>query len=198
MVIDYEFYTIPDDLHVYYNDVLVIDSGPTSGSGSFLVHYGPGSSTEVVIVMKEGGAPHPNTLWQYTVAFSSTLTYEWRKDDATIAAATQNSFSITNLQHADAGTYSVVVGNPAGSVLSRTAYLSVGPPPKLSAAMSSTNTLLLSWPAPFPGFVLEKNSGFETTNWVTVTNTATVVGEQNEVTSDVPASNQFFRLRFPF
>lgn len=52
-------------------------------------------------------------------------TFQWRKNGANIAGATNATLSLTNVQAADAGTFSVVVTNSAGSVTSNNATLTV-------------------------------------------------------------------------
>jgi subtilisin-like proprotein convertase family protein len=64
--VDYEYYDIPDTMHIYYDGVRIYDSGLINGSGSFSVDYGPGNSTRVAIVLNEAGNSQPSTLWQYT------------------------------------------------------------------------------------------------------------------------------------
>ena len=51
--------------------------------------------------------------------------YQWRKDGASISGATEASFSKANVQAADAGSYTVVVANAAGSVTSDPATLTI-------------------------------------------------------------------------
>jgi hypothetical protein len=66
-----------------------------------------------------------------TVTFSvvatsaSGLTYQWRKGGVAIAGETNATFTLTNVQLAAAGGYSVVVSNAAGPITSRTATLAV-------------------------------------------------------------------------
>jgi hypothetical protein len=66
--------------------------------------------------------------------------YQWRKDGVDIAGATSSTFSIASVTTADAGNYTVVVSNTAGSVTSAVATLTV------SASSSMTPT-----PAPKSG-----------------------------------------------
>lgn len=66
----------------------------------------------------------------FSVAAAGTkpLSYQWRFNDTnTIGGATNSSVTIPNPQSADAGTYSVLVGNIAGSVTSTNAMLAVTP-----------------------------------------------------------------------
>ncbi len=60
----------------------------------------------------------------------------------------------------------------------------------------STN-LVLSWPVPPADFVLQRNSNLTTTNWTTVTNTPVITNGLNQVTLSLPATNQFYRLKYP-
>lgn len=55
------------------------------------------------------------------------LNYQWEKNGEQIEGATSDSLLLTNLQAADAGTYTVVVSNPHGSTRSDPATLLVNP-----------------------------------------------------------------------
>lgn len=63
----------------------------------------------------------------FTVVVSPTptLTYQWLKDGLPINGATNASLTISNVQAADIGSYSVVVSNAAGSVTSDIATLAI-------------------------------------------------------------------------
>jgi subtilisin-like proprotein convertase family protein len=69
--ISYDFFSIPDDMSIYYQGVLIWDSGLISGSGTTNISFGPGVSTFVTIIMNQGGNPDTNTLWDYTVTSTS-------------------------------------------------------------------------------------------------------------------------------
>ncbi len=64
--IDYDFYTIPDQLDVYYDGTDLFSSGMVAGTGHFDIPYGPGISDSLSIVIDKDGATDPNTAWQYT------------------------------------------------------------------------------------------------------------------------------------
>src|SRR5262249_24587337 len=63
----------------------------------------------------------------FTVVASGTepLSYQWRKNAANIAGATSSSYAKSNVQAADAGTYSVVIANTLGNLTSADAVLAV-------------------------------------------------------------------------
>jgi subtilisin-like proprotein convertase family protein len=85
LIINYNFFTIPDTMHVYYDGVRIFDSGLINGAGSFTVDYGPGAATDVVIIMNEGGNPTA-TEWQYTVTgIEREITYATFSEDTNFA-----------------------------------------------------------------------------------------------------------------
>ena len=63
----------------------------------------------------------------------TSLSYQWRYNGANIAGATGSSYSKSNLQLSDSGSYDVVVSNSAGSVTSSAATLTVANPPAITS-----------------------------------------------------------------
>jgi subtilisin-like proprotein convertase family protein len=72
LTVDYEFWVEPDSLHIYYDGALIYTTGVRGGGGTFSVGFGPGDSTEVVIVVNQGGSPRPTTRWIYTATVLTT------------------------------------------------------------------------------------------------------------------------------
>jgi hypothetical protein len=194
--IDYSFYGIPDTLHVYFDGALLFDSGYVGGSGTFRIDYGPGASTQVTLIMDEGGNPDPNTLWDYTASYASKLAYHWRKDRVELASATNTTYSIPHSQTAQQGMYSVVISNEFGSVESDPAILSFGGAPHLWIEPLANSNVLVSWPNPCPAFVLQQSDGMDSGSWTAVTNVPTIVVDQNQVVLPGTNATQFFRLGF--
>jgi hypothetical protein len=60
-----------------------------------------------------------------TASGSGPLTYQWRKNGTAISGASSSTYTITGTTATNAGTYSVVVSNSAGSVTSNSATLTV-------------------------------------------------------------------------
>jgi len=68
-----------------------------------------------------------NVTFSVTVSASPSPTYQWSFNGGVVQDATGSSYSRSNVQIADAGTYSVVVSNNLGSATSKDAVLSVVP-----------------------------------------------------------------------
>ena len=125
---DYDFFSIPDSLRVYYDGQLIFDSS-LSGRGTIRVPFGPGSARSVNIVVNEDGGP-ASTAWEYTVSFRPPpLRYQWRKDGSALAGETNAALHFATVSLADAGNYSVVVANNNSATVSAVATLIVQPLP---------------------------------------------------------------------
>jgi RHS repeat-associated protein len=69
--------------------------------------------------------------------------------------------------------------------------------PRLSWS-SVGRTLTLSWPSSATGYLLQSTSNLaDAATWNSVTNSVTVVGDQNTVTVDLTGQGRFFRLKKP-
>jgi uncharacterized repeat protein (TIGR03806 family) len=66
-----------------------------------------------------------NVTFSVTATGTAPLQYQWRFNAANISGATASSYTRSNVQSGDAGNYSVVVSNSAGSVASSNAVLTV-------------------------------------------------------------------------
>lgn len=73
-----------------------------------------------------------------TMAGSGPFTYQWEKDQVAIPGATNASLTLPNLGFGDAGSYTVVVSNSAGSTRSAAAVLTVSIAPPSNAVISIT------------------------------------------------------------
>ncbi|MEX0330669.1 MAG: pectinesterase family protein [Puniceicoccaceae bacterium] len=71
---------------------------------------------------------------------TSPLQYDWRKDGESLGAADDSSLQLSNLAFEDAGSYTVVVSNGAGSVESEPAILEVWSKPAISVQPDSVIT----------------------------------------------------------
>lgn len=76
-------------------------------------------------------------------ATGNNITYQWKKNGINISGATSSSYTISNVSASDVATYTVVVTNSAGSVVSNEAYLNT-----IIAVQPSDNTACLNVPGP--------------------------------------------------
>jgi len=114
----------------------------------------------------------------FTVGATSSLPlgYQWQFNSAAIAGATQSSYSLLSAQPADAGSYSVVLTNAAGSVTSAVATLIVllpTPPGILSASVYGADGVFQFNVAGAAGsnYVIEASTNL--TDWISLeTNTS--------------------------
>jgi len=60
----------------------------------------------------------------------------------------------------------------------------------------SSNTATLSWPTNFTGFIVQQNHDLTAANWADVTNSANVVGNENQVIISPVDNDNFYRLRW--
>ena len=68
--------------------------------------------------------------------------------------------------------------------------------PSVSIARSNA-FVIVSWPSPSTGFVLEQNTDLKTTNWITPSETVTDSGTIRFITVSPAPGNRFFRLFKP-
>jgi hypothetical protein len=71
------------------------------------------------------------------VSGTPPFSYQWKKSGAAIAGATSATYSLTSAAVGDAGTYTVVVTNGAGSVTSNAATLTINTPPAITTQPSA-------------------------------------------------------------
>jgi hypothetical protein len=69
--------------------------------------------------------------------------------------------------------------------------------PLLRAFRTTTNSVVVAWPAPSTGFSLQQNLTLATNAWSAETSTVLVVGSENQVIIRPPLGNKFYRLIHP-
>jgi hypothetical protein len=94
-----------------------------------------------------------------------------------------------------------VITNIAGTVPAfsqpQTVPVALLEPPALSVARTQTNSVILTWPGPASGFVLQQNPLLGGTNWSALSNIPSVQGLQLQVVLPDPTTISFFRLSKP-
>ena len=65
ITVDYDFYSIPDTIRVFYQGARLLNLF-TNGAGRLTIPYGPGTNSEVTIIMNQGIGIQ-GTLWEYKI-----------------------------------------------------------------------------------------------------------------------------------
>jgi hypothetical protein len=108
------------------------------------------------------------------------------------------------------GTYQVsgTIGQPDAGTMSRRNYSLTGGfwsifavqmtgSPFLRIFLTTTNTVVLAWPAPSTGFSLQQSLDLGTANWLAVTNIPSVFGGEKQIILSPQVGNKYFRLSNP-
>jgi hypothetical protein len=77
-----------------------------------------------------------------TAGGTAPLSYRWRLNSTNIIGATNTTLALANVQLTNAGTYSVMVTNAYGSVISSNAVLKLGTPPSITNQPASQRVSL--------------------------------------------------------
>ena len=156
------------------NATLLLPNAQASNAGPYaVVVWNSGGAVTSAPVMLSVQAPPPPGLTSQplsrviavsnAVSFSVVATgappisFQWRLAGTNLSAATSNPFALASAQFSDAGSYTVIVSNPGGSVTSAPALLTVLQPPAFTsqpqsqsvfAGSNATFTVAVSGSAP--------------------------------------------------
>ena len=107
----------------------------TSNTATLTVNTPLTITSQPVGLTKNTGA---TASFSVTATGTTPITYQWRKDGTAISGATASAYSISSLLESHAGSYDVVLINPAGSLTSSAAVLKVETPPTLTTIPVNT------------------------------------------------------------
>ena len=138
-----------------------------------------------------------NVTFSVGVTGTSPFSYQWMFNGSPIADATLNSYSKSNVQTNDAGSYSVFITNVIGNVTSSNAVLTINPAagPTLSATVTNQN-VVLTWDAIVGRTYRGQYKGDVTeSNWTDIVPDITATGTPSSLTNNVGANSQrYYRL----
>ena len=138
-----------------------------------------------------------NVTFSVVAQGDGPLSYQWSRDGQSIAGANSASYSLSNVQTADAGAYAVAVSNAGATVLSETARLFVVGGTSLGYALEGT-ALRLTWPAVAGKTyrIESKPELLDNIPWQLVGNEILATGPQGTltVTLELTETSRYFRL----
>lgn len=97
----------------------------TSNGATLTVNQSPSITTQPASLSATAGT---SASFSVVASGTSPLTYQWAFGGANISGATSSTLSLSNVQAANAGSYTVMVTNAYGSTTSNTAVLTVNQP----------------------------------------------------------------------
>ena len=127
---------VPDGL----GGIIAVAAGPNT---AFALRNAAGETAPVITVppVSQGAADSQSVTFTVTATGVGQLTYQWRKNGAPIAGATERTHTMPEVSAADAGSYDVVVTNYIGSSTSSAATLTINPAPTVSALSAPRQVL---------------------------------------------------------
>ncbi len=138
-----------------------------------------------------------------TVARAQNYAVDWSITAGGGGTSTAGVYTITgSIGQPDAGRLNSSDFTIDGGYWSIVAAIQEPGAPLLSVRLTQTNSVVISWPMTWPGFVLLENSDLNTANWVQVTTPPTIAvtsrtTAQKQVVVTTPIGNRFYRLRKP-
>jgi hypothetical protein len=130
---------------------------------------------------------------------ASPSAYQWQLNGTNLVGATNATLTIEAVTN-NVGSYSVIVSNDLGSVMSGPATLQLQDngiqpnAPYLTVQLTNVNSLAVSWTAQAGVYLLQQNLDLNPMNWTTVTNYVNVTNSQNQVMISPASGNNFYRL----
>lgn len=174
------------------------DSGGTWGSGSVFRF-----ATLPSILVQPGSLTNsPDTTATFLVSAGGTqpLTFQWQKngtnlvDNAHIGGSRTATLILQHVSADDQGSYSVIVANRAGSVISLPAMLTVISPPSWDAVTRLMDGSCRFSLVALPGLTYRIDTSTNLVEWQAVTNLPSLTGSVDFIDFEAaPSAQRFYR-----
>lgn len=129
----------PGNAGSYYAVVTNIAGSATSSNATLTVIVSPSISMQPSNQTVVAGS---DVTFAVSANGTAPLSYQWRFNSSPIANATGSTYTTTDVDSSDVGSYSVVITNSAGMVTSGDATLTVNVPPSIAPEPASQTALL--------------------------------------------------------
>jgi hypothetical protein len=124
-------------------------------------------------------------------------TINWSTIDGGGGTSTGGVYAVTGtIGQPDAGTMSGGSYSMAGGFWGIVSAVQTPGAPLLRIVTTTTNAVVIVWPAASSGFKLQFNADLNTTTWTEVGQTPAVIGGENQVIGSPVVGNRFYRLRY--
>ena len=129
------------------------------------------------------------------IAFSQSYSIDWFTIDGGGGTSTGGVYSVSGtIGQPDAGTMSGGPYTLQGGFWGVAVAIQTEGAPLLTVTKSG-GSVVVSWPSPSTGFVLQENMALGTTNWLNVATLPSDNGTSKSVTVSPPIGNKFYRLK---
>jgi len=131
---------------------------------------------------------------------AQSFSIDWFTIDGGGGVSTGGVYSVSGtIGQADANPQPLTGGNfsVVGGFWSLYSVVQTPGAPLLTIRLTSTNTVMVSWPSPSTGFNLQQNTNLSTAIWVTPSEIVTDNGTIKFIIVNPPAGNRFYRLIHP-
>jgi hypothetical protein len=122
----------------------------TSAAATLVVNAAPVAPAITLQPISQGVNAGANVSFVIAASGTTPLSYQWRKNAAAIPGATSATLNLPSVTTADAGTYSAIVTNAAGSAASDNATLTVTQTVVIVSIASPNNGATFTAPATYP------------------------------------------------
>lgn len=139
--------------------------------------------------------PGTNAVFTALSQGTGPITYHWRKDATPSALSSSATLTVSNLTANDAGAYSVIVSNSAGTQTSSGAVLSIASRPVISPSKVNSSIRLAFTGETGVTYRVETATTVTATAWNTLTNLTPLADGPIAITNTPASSNLFYRLR---
>jgi hypothetical protein len=130
------------------------------------------------------------------VLAAQNYTIDWITIDGGGGTSSGGAYQITGtIGQPDAGAMTGGNYSLTGGFWSIISVVQTPAAPALAIQVTSTNTVVVSWPSPSTGYGLAANNNLSTTNWVQVAQTPTDDGATKRVVLPAAPGNLFLRLQ---
>jgi hypothetical protein len=129
---------------------------------------------------------------------AQSYSIDWHTIDGGGGTSTGGVYSVSGtIGQPDAGTMSGGSYSLAGGFWGIILAFQMPGGPLLTIHLTQTNTVVVSWPSPSTGFLLQQNSDLNTSIWNTPTENIADNGTNKFIIVDPPTGNRFYRLFKP-